>query len=185
MYRYAIEPGPGAPAPFERQAAEHVRRAEQLRKAWRDVRRIDPSYRRSTLAGNTGPDRCTARPGPRIAAPVLDVRRDLRRRSRYLPFSQRGREIGIRIALGAQARTVTTMFVRHGLVLSAIGVAIGLTVAFAIMQLMSSFLFEISPIDPLTYAVVSLTLMAATVLASYVPALRATAVDPIEALRAE
>ena len=68
---------------------------------------------------------------------------------------------------------------------SAIGVAIGLTVAFAIMQLMSSFLFEISPIDPLTYAVVSLTLMAATVLASHVPALRATAVDPIEALRAE
>ena len=101
-----------------------------------------------------------------------------------LPTRTRDRD-SHRAGAGAQARTVTTMFVRHGLVLSAIGVAIGLTVAFAIMRLMSSFLFEISPIDPLTYAVVSLTLMAATVLASYVPALRATAVDPIEALRAE
>jgi putative ABC transport system permease protein len=64
-------------------------------------------------------------------------------------------------------------------------VAIGLAVAFGIMRLMSSLLFEVSPIDPLTYAMVSLTLMAATVLACYVPALRATAVNPTEALRSE
>ena len=99
--------------------------------------------------------------------------------------SQRTREIGIRIALGAQAQAVTRMFVAHGLTLAGVGVAIGLTAAFAIMRLMSSLLFEVSPVDPLTYAMVSLTLIAATVLASYVPALRATAVDPIEALRSE
>lgn len=99
--------------------------------------------------------------------------------------SQRRREIGIRIALGAQAQAVTRMFVTHGLTLAGIGVAIGLTAAFGIMRLMSSLLFEVSPVDPLTYAIVSLTLIAATVLACYVPALRATVVDPIEALRSE
>jgi predicted permease len=99
--------------------------------------------------------------------------------------SQRTREIGIRVALGAQAQTVTRMFVRHGLMLAAIGVTIGLVGAFLLMRMMSTLLFEISPIDPLTYALVSATLVAATAIASYVPALRATAVDPIDALRAE
>jgi putative ABC transport system permease protein len=99
--------------------------------------------------------------------------------------SQRMREIGIRIALGAQARAVTRMFVTHGVTLAMIGVAIGLFAAFWSMRLLASFLFEISPVDPLTYGAVSLMLIAATVLASYVPALRATAVDPIEALRSE
>ena len=99
--------------------------------------------------------------------------------------SQRTREIGIRIALGAQARAVRRMFVAHGLMLAGVGVAIGLTAAFGIMRLMSSLLFEVSPVDPLTYAMVSLALLAATVLASYVPAVRATAVDPLEALRSE
>jgi predicted permease len=99
--------------------------------------------------------------------------------------SQRSREIGIRIALGAQARAVTRMFVTHGLALASVGVAIGLAVALSIMRLMSSLLFDVSPIDPVTYVVVSVALIAATLLASYVPALRATTVDPITALRAE
>jgi ABC-type antimicrobial peptide transport system permease subunit len=99
--------------------------------------------------------------------------------------SQRTREIGIRIALGAQARAVTRMFVTHGLTLAGAGVVIGLTAAFGITRLMSSLLFEVSPVDPFTYAIVSLTLIAATALATYVPARRATAVDPIEALRSE
>jgi ABC-type antimicrobial peptide transport system permease subunit len=99
--------------------------------------------------------------------------------------SQRTREIGIRVALGARTEAVTRMFVGHGVVLAGIGIGIGLTAAFAIMRLMSSLLFQVRPADPLTYAVVSLTLLAATVLASYVPALRATTVDPVEALRAE
>jgi predicted permease len=99
--------------------------------------------------------------------------------------SQRRREIGIRIALGAQPRAVTGLFVGHGLVLAAVGVAIGLAGAFAATRLMSSLLFQVSPVDPLTYLAVALALFAATVLACYVPALRATRVDPIGALRAE
>jgi predicted permease len=99
--------------------------------------------------------------------------------------SQRRREIGIRIALGAQPGAVTRLFVGHGMLLAAIGVAIGLAGAFAATRLMSSLLFEVSAVDPLTYALVSLMLFAATVLACYLPALRATRVDPIGALRAE
>jgi len=99
--------------------------------------------------------------------------------------SQRTREIGIRIALGAQARAVTRMFVSHGLMLAGIGIAIDAVAAFGIMRLMSSLLFEVSPVDPLTYTLVALALMTSTLLASYVPALRATAVDPLEALRAD
>jgi ABC-type antimicrobial peptide transport system permease subunit len=99
--------------------------------------------------------------------------------------AQRSREIGIRIALGAQPGAVTRMFVTHGLALAAVGVAIGLAVALSIMRLMSSLLFQVSPIDPLTYVLVSLLLVGATVMASYVPALRATAVEPSSSLRAE
>ena len=99
--------------------------------------------------------------------------------------SQRAREIGIRIALGAQPQSVTRMFVKHGLILATIGVAIGLAAASGATRLIASLLFEVNPIDPVTYGLVSLALIGATVLASYVPALRATAVDPIEALRAE
>ena len=99
--------------------------------------------------------------------------------------AQRTREIGIRIALGAQADRVRRMFVAHGLTLSGIGAAIGLAAAVAMMRLMSSLLFEISPVDPVTYASVLVTLIAAAGLASYVPAMRATSVNPIEALRSE
>ena len=77
------------------------------------------------------------------------------------------------------------MFVRHGLVLSGIGAVCGLTAAFALTRLMKSLLFEVSPADPLTYVAVSAGLILAAVLASYLPARRATRVDPVEALRAE
>jgi predicted permease len=99
--------------------------------------------------------------------------------------SQRTREIGIRVALGAQHQEVTRMFVRHGAMLAAIGIACGLTAAFLLTRFMATMLFEVSPLDPITYIGVSLGLVAAAVLASYLPALRATAVDPIVALRAE
>ena len=99
--------------------------------------------------------------------------------------SQRRREIGIRAALGAQQGELKRMFVRHGLVLSGIGVVIGLGAAAGLTRLMSSLLYGITPLDPVTYVAVSLVLLTATVLASYVPAWRATSVDPVEALRAE
>jgi predicted permease len=99
--------------------------------------------------------------------------------------SQRAREIGIRIALGAQAQAVTRMFVVHGLALAGVGVAIGLIAALGMTRLIASLLFAVSAVDPLTYALVSLMLVAATVLASYVPARRAAAMDPIGALRSE
>jgi ABC-type antimicrobial peptide transport system permease subunit len=99
--------------------------------------------------------------------------------------SQRTREIGIRVALGARTDEVTGMFVRQGVALAAIGVAIGVVAALAATRLMASLLFAVSPVDPLTYGGVAFALVAATALASYVPARRATHVDPVVALRAE
>ena len=99
--------------------------------------------------------------------------------------SQRRREIGIRMALGAQQQVLTNMFVRHGLWLTGIGVVCGLAAAIVVMRLMSSLLFKVSPVDPLTYTTVSLGLVLTALLASYLPSRRTSAVDPVEALRAE
>jgi predicted permease len=99
--------------------------------------------------------------------------------------SQCRREIGIRSALGASQEELRRMFVRHGLVLAGIGVAIGLGAAVGLMQLMKSLLYGISPLDPLTYTAVPIVLALAAVLASYLPARRAAAVDPVEALKAQ
>ena len=99
--------------------------------------------------------------------------------------SQRTREIGIRLALGAQKSELRWMFVRSALMLTAVGIAIGLGAAAALTRLMKSLLFGVSPLDPLTYAAIPLLLAGCAVLASYVPARRAAAVDPAEALRAE
>jgi predicted permease len=99
--------------------------------------------------------------------------------------SQRTREIGIRMALGARQQQLAGMFVRHGLTLTGIGVAMGLIAAFGLTRLMSSLLFQVSPVDPLTYFSVPLALLAIAALASYLPSRRAASVDPAEALRLE
>jgi putative ABC transport system permease protein len=99
--------------------------------------------------------------------------------------AQRTREIGIRMALGAQPAGLQRMFVRHGLSLAGIGALFGLAAAAGLTRLMSSLLFGVAALDPVTYAVVAVTLIAAAALASYFPARRATAVDPVKALRAE
>jgi predicted permease len=99
--------------------------------------------------------------------------------------SQRTREIGIRLALGAPIAQVTTAFVRSGLILSAIGCACGLVAALVLAPLMRSLLFSVSPSDPLTYVAMAVALIFAAALASYLPARRATKIDPVEALRAE
>jgi len=99
--------------------------------------------------------------------------------------SQRTREIGIRMALGVDHRAVKRMFVRHGLVLAGIGIVVGVAVAAGLTRLMASLLFQVSPLDGVTYGAVALVLAAAAVLASYLPARRAAGLDPVEALRAE
>jgi ABC-type antimicrobial peptide transport system permease subunit len=99
--------------------------------------------------------------------------------------TQRTREIGIRMALGAQAAGLRKMFVRHGLLLAGIGAVVGLGAAAGLTRLMSSLLFGVAALDPLTYAGVAALMISAAALASYFPARRATAVDPVEALRAE
>jgi predicted permease len=99
--------------------------------------------------------------------------------------SQRRREIGIRLALGEQTGRLRWMFVRSALVLTGIGVAAGLAAAAGLMRLMKSLLFGVSPLDPFTYVSVLVVLATAAVLASYLPARRAAAVNPVEALRAE
>jgi predicted permease len=99
--------------------------------------------------------------------------------------SQRTREIGIRLALGAQKAELRWMFVRSAIVLTGIGVAIGVVAAAGLTQFMKSLLFGISPLDPLTYIAIPLILVSAAMLASYLPARRAAAINPVEALRAD
>ncbi len=99
--------------------------------------------------------------------------------------SQRTREIGIRMALGAQRQTLVAMFVKQGLRLTGIGIVCGLVGAFAAMRLMSSLLFNVSPVDPITYTAMTVGIIAVAWLACYLPSRRAATVDPVDALRAE
>jgi len=99
--------------------------------------------------------------------------------------TQRWREIGIRMALGAGRKTVLRSVVAHGLTLTLIGLAAGLAAALALTRLMKTLLFEVSPTDPATLAGVAALITVVAAAASLVPALRATRVDPIVALRME
>jgi len=97
--------------------------------------------------------------------------------------AQRTREIGIRVALGAEAGDVRRLFLRHGLFLASAGIAIGVGVSLALTRAMSALLFGVSPMDPATYATVSLGLACVALLATWLPARRASRVDPVVALR--
>jgi len=99
--------------------------------------------------------------------------------------SQRTREVGIRMAMGASRSEISGMFLRQGLVLTLVGVAVGLAGAVGLARWMSVLLFGVSPLDPATYVSVSATLIVAAGLASYLPSRRATHLDPIVALRDE
>ena len=99
--------------------------------------------------------------------------------------AQRTREVGIRMALGAQRQSLIALFVRQGMLLTGIGVACGLVAAFVTMRLMSSLLFNVSPVDPLTYAAITVVVVVIAYLACYLPSRRAATVDPVNALRAE
>ena len=99
--------------------------------------------------------------------------------------SQRTRELGIRLALGAPQFSLKTMVVRKGIWLAGIGAALGLAVAAGLTRIMASWLYGISPLDPVTYAAVALGVLTAAAAASYLPARRAATLNPVAALRAE
>jgi hypothetical protein len=98
---------------------------------------------------------------------------------------QRRYEVGIRMALGAPAAAVKRMFLRRGLSLASLGIALGLAAAAAFSRLMSSLLFGVTPFDPATYIVTATALLIAAMTATYIPARRAASMDPMDTLRGE
>jgi putative ABC transport system permease protein len=102
-----------------------------------------------------------------------------------LSVTQRTRELGIRMALGAERRAIITMVVRQGLALAFIGIAVGICGAMALTRLLSTLLYATSPTDVLTFLAVSLLFLAVGAAACFVPARQVTAIDPLIALREE
>ena len=100
-----------------------------------------------------------------------------------LSVTERTREIGIRMAFGATRADMLKMVLKQGIVLVLIGLAFGIVGAYALAQLLSGLLFEIEPTDPITFLAVSLLLAVVAIIASALPARRATGIDPMSALR--
>jgi len=99
--------------------------------------------------------------------------------------TQRTREIGVRMALGAQPRNVLSLVIGQGMKLALAGIVVGLFLAIALMQVLTSLLYEVKPTDPLTFGAVSLVLLLVALVACWLPARRAARIDPMEALRNE
>ncbi len=99
--------------------------------------------------------------------------------------AERRREIGVRVALGADQRTIARMVLREGLVVSLAGITAGCVAALAVTRVLEGLLFEVDPADPITFAIVTAGLLLVALLACYLPARQATQVDPITVLRVE
>src|SRR2546422_6867143 len=99
--------------------------------------------------------------------------------------TQRTREIGIRMALGAQPRNVLTLILKQGMLLALVGISIGLIISFALMRVLANQLYGVSTTDLETFAAISILLMSVALISCYIPALRATKVDPLIAVRYE
>jgi ABC-type antimicrobial peptide transport system permease subunit len=99
--------------------------------------------------------------------------------------AQRTSEIGLRMALGAQPRQVVGLVLKQGMLLAGVGAIVGILVALPVARLASGLLYGVSATDPLTYAAITLLLMSVALLACYLPARRATRIDPLVALRVE
>jgi len=99
--------------------------------------------------------------------------------------ARRTREIGIRVALGAQRRDILRLIVWQGLVLTLVGLVVGVVAAFAATRVLRALLYQVSPTDPLTFVLVAALIALVTFLASYLPARRAMGVDPLIALRSD
>jgi ABC-type antimicrobial peptide transport system permease subunit len=98
---------------------------------------------------------------------------------------QRTREIGVRVALGASDRDVVRLILGHGMTIAGIGIALGLAASVALTRVVTSYLVGVTPTDPITFAGVPVVLLAVSAVASYLPARRASIVDPVHALREE
>jgi len=103
----------------------------------------------------------------------------------HFTVSQRRREFGVRLALGATRRDLFRLIVGQGLRLPAMGLAAGLIGAFAITRVIEHLLFQVSPTDPLTFVGVAVLLMSVAIVACWIPARKATRIDPVSALRCE
>jgi putative ABC transport system permease protein len=99
--------------------------------------------------------------------------------------TERTQEIGVRMALGAQARDVQTLVIRQGMMLSLTGVVIGLALAFGLARFLRGLLYQVSPTDSFTFVLIPMLLVGVALLACYIPARRATKVDPLISLRCE
>jgi putative ABC transport system permease protein len=99
--------------------------------------------------------------------------------------SRRTHELGVRRALGATGMEIVGLVVRHGMTLAALGIALGVFLAWGLTRLLASLLYEVEPTDPVTFAAVTLLLALVAAVAAYLPARRAMRIDPLEALQAD